>query len=604
MRVRLITLALSLLVGCGGQHDLLVDLRTDLIPRLEVDRATVSLDGDAAVDAALDVDAAGLLAGARIAELTGLSTGTHSVVVELFLGAETVARRPLLVDVTSDLVVTVVVTRDCRAVECGDAEACLRGGCVDARCSPEFSDLCPAAECATAADCALPDTCGQARCEAGTCFFTDDGSCGIDAFCDPSVGCRDTGDPWTDPWLVASDANRLLLAGGYVGALRVDGEPLPAASPGMLLQARDSTGSLLWTRTFSGGAVFPEALSAGPGDRFAVAGVMRSPDALPGLSLGGIPGEPATFVGVFDATTGDPVWAVRNVGGLYTSAKAVAMGAGGEVYAAFTYQSEVTVGDVTLPAPAGGTYTAIFAYDASGRVRWALVDEGARTSGIAPTATGFYVTGGVDQTADVGGTIVTGVGVDAYIGHVRDDGDSFAVEWITSFGGGPNAAVGAVAVDGAGGAWIVGRISTQASAGRVGEATHLGQGGYDGFVASFGPDGTFGTASFFGGTEGDVARSVVVDGTSVQFTGWAAPPLTVDPFGLAPLPSPRALRATLDIGTGAVSGRVIPVGDRGWSIANVPATPGSVCVVGRADPSRDDALVRGRSRSVFLDCGP
>jgi len=209
-------LALLLIAACGGDDStsgsaLLVDLRTDFVAGFEFERVEVELlDMPPSDDVSVALERVTtrftspsdeLLAGRRVAEFAGVSTGDRYLLARLFRGDDSVlARQVMLVRVEEDTGVTLVITRDCGGVECpapgGSAEllACLRGMCVDPRCplEPEF---CPPTECEADADCADFDAfpaneCAAFVCHEQYCFAgTSVGACPEGEWCHPQLGC-------------------------------------------------------------------------------------------------------------------------------------------------------------------------------------------------------------------------------------------------------------------------------------------------------------------------------------------------------------------------------------------------------------------------------
>lgn len=182
--------------GCGGSGaELLVDLKTDLVPGFEVDAIVVTLsreggrvDGQTS-SAVADQDFG---AGVRVATFEGLPGREHGVRVQLMLAGEPVIARDALLVVSGRTAVTLVMTRDCRGVTCDDpgASACLAGRCVDPRCVEESPGACGAPECAAASGCSEGAACTRAACVVGACLYPPaSGACGPGDRCDPDVGC-------------------------------------------------------------------------------------------------------------------------------------------------------------------------------------------------------------------------------------------------------------------------------------------------------------------------------------------------------------------------------------------------------------------------------
>lgn len=202
--VALLRLALAALCigGCGGGSQLVVDLVTDFAPGEEFASVRVEQLGErgrvvdtrtAAASASEDY-----VRGARVAELSGIEPGEHTLRVTLLdaRGAE-VIQRSVRVEVRSSHAVTVLITRTCRAIACPGPRddpsrtECAGGRCVDPTCRPEEPESCLPPACERDSDCVPMASCAVGRCSFGECFFADEGACGAMRWCDPDVGCRD-----------------------------------------------------------------------------------------------------------------------------------------------------------------------------------------------------------------------------------------------------------------------------------------------------------------------------------------------------------------------------------------------------------------------------
>ncbi len=202
--VRLASTALALFItACTGSSvDLLVELRTDIRPGFEFTSVRTSLLEGAEGISQWDVPVTrrdDFVTGVRIAEMRGLSTGSRRFRVELLdLDGETVTDRTVVVELTESRGITVVMTRDCRGIECpradGDPSAseCLAGGCVTPDC---LGGEC-AAGCAGDGSCAAGSECTEGQCANGVCFVVSrDSVCPAGSYCDPDRGC--VGEPVT-----------------------------------------------------------------------------------------------------------------------------------------------------------------------------------------------------------------------------------------------------------------------------------------------------------------------------------------------------------------------------------------------------------------------
>jgi len=199
----LAVLVLVLVSGCDDRPELIVDVRTDLVPGSELMALSASVDGADAVRVNVD-PATDWLAGGRVAELQ-VEPGTRTVVITaLDAEGQTVVERSVRVSVELDIGVTVLLTRDCRGVVCDATNAaCWAGGCVSDECSDESLSSCGDPECTDASECPAAGPCGTARCELGACVYAAGGACGASEFCDPEFGCRSTGDTGPVDGLIA-----------------------------------------------------------------------------------------------------------------------------------------------------------------------------------------------------------------------------------------------------------------------------------------------------------------------------------------------------------------------------------------------------------------
>lgn len=176
------------LAACASDGpSLSVDLRTDFIPGTEFDGVALSVgDGESASFVVLqDQD---FVRGVRVGRFDS-SAGTQTVTLELIRAGAVLVERVATVTVAGDTVVQLVVSRDCRNVQCGAALSCRGGACVDVRCTATTPEFCPDAECAEAAECATPVECATSACASGVCLVRpDDSRCGFGA-CDLMMGC-------------------------------------------------------------------------------------------------------------------------------------------------------------------------------------------------------------------------------------------------------------------------------------------------------------------------------------------------------------------------------------------------------------------------------
>lgn len=183
----------ALLAACEpGAGVLVVQLRSDLVAGIEVDEVVVSVDGAERARRAIAIGD-DLLAGIVAAEVPAIPSGPHRVELALSRASSPVASQTTAVSVAAATSVTVVVTRDCRGVDCGAGEAaraCLGARCVEPSCTPETPEACPAPECTAASDCAAASACATVLCSNGVCLYGDAGICdAASEYCDPEFGC-------------------------------------------------------------------------------------------------------------------------------------------------------------------------------------------------------------------------------------------------------------------------------------------------------------------------------------------------------------------------------------------------------------------------------
>lgn len=207
-RLGVCALALVALSACNGaEGSLFVALRTDLVPMAEF--AAVRVERFESIDALseepleiedrivrLDDD---FLGGERVAEFPLVPLGDQVLRVRLQgLGGGWALQKIAIVQVGESQAATVVMTRDCRGVECPDAAgsasalACLGGECADPECTIETSEFCPDAACSGDGDCGGEglSACASPTCQDGVCLAArGDDMCGAGEYCEPELGC-------------------------------------------------------------------------------------------------------------------------------------------------------------------------------------------------------------------------------------------------------------------------------------------------------------------------------------------------------------------------------------------------------------------------------
>ncbi len=180
---------------------IIVDVRTDFVPGAEffglTTEATLLADGTPlATQRASALGGDDYLDGWRVAEWHDVEAGTYDITTALLdQGGRVIAQRRVRTTVRELRAITIVLSRDCREVECPSADApeateCFGGHCVPPECTDENRDACTV-ECAVDADCAAPSaSCASARCLGGACLaVANAGACASGQYCDPDAGC-------------------------------------------------------------------------------------------------------------------------------------------------------------------------------------------------------------------------------------------------------------------------------------------------------------------------------------------------------------------------------------------------------------------------------
>lgn len=181
-------LALLVLTACDAGGVLVsVDVRTDLAPGVEFTRIVTTAETDPeAVEIYEASIADDFVNGERVAEIEGARPGSLRLSVALYDGDALVLERPILTEIDASRAITILMTRDCRDVGCGEGEACWGGRCVEESCTESCAE-----ECARDDDCAPMASCTEALCDDGACVYPiRAGACAPPAICNPEVGCE------------------------------------------------------------------------------------------------------------------------------------------------------------------------------------------------------------------------------------------------------------------------------------------------------------------------------------------------------------------------------------------------------------------------------
>ncbi len=175
-------------------YSIFVDLRTDLLPGVEIVGAQTTLREPNRTQSAVLTATDDLFAGLRIAELTSVPSGERVLEVDLLAAdGRVVASRVNRLTLEGDIGITTVIARDCTTVRCDEGETCAGGECVPDTCNEMLMrPECGPPECDVDADCPTPTaTCAESVCDLGICFDVPvDGGCSASELCNPDAGCQ------------------------------------------------------------------------------------------------------------------------------------------------------------------------------------------------------------------------------------------------------------------------------------------------------------------------------------------------------------------------------------------------------------------------------
>jgi len=198
LRAFLVAASLVALSCAAEPVDLIVDLKTDYVGGVEVNRARAELlgfDGAVLRTAEIELVTEDLTGGVRLADLGDIEPGTYELSVTITGPLASGGRIVRVALEEASVGVTVVITRDCATVMCPSPDApalsaCLGSLCVSPACTPENPAACPPVECEADAECMTSVACAEPACLDGVCSARPGEGCAADEYCEPTVGCR------------------------------------------------------------------------------------------------------------------------------------------------------------------------------------------------------------------------------------------------------------------------------------------------------------------------------------------------------------------------------------------------------------------------------
>lgn len=484
---------LVLLAGCPTPgRTLRVDVRTDLSVTTEFDALEVEISGpesrraDAVADPATDY-----LLGSRIARFDQLPQGEYAVTVRLTRAGEPITSSRALVAVRGSHAVTLVVTRSCIGVTCGESERCWNRECVPASCTPETPEPCPDPICAIDADCGG----GVMRCLAGECFSPRDAACPTSASVAPVVGC-------------VRPLEALSVGGGSLNRVAIDGRGRvlltgQTARASQEFVAVDSDGRVAWSHTVTSTSLLQCQFTAAIDGRFmAPAWVAGTADFAGGV-IGPTDAQDAALLIFGDE--GDELAARVFAGPENDQAKAVARLPSGDLLLVGHFVDSVVVGEGGLESRGRDDIfaTTLAASDPAlpaSRVLHVGGPDEDIANDVAVRGDRFVIAGFSDGPIEGEAGPAFG-GRDALL----VGGDVAAVRWTLRIGS-PRSDRADVVVDAEDGFWIGGSIGGPAEG--PGGARLDAFGRQDGFIASIDEDGGLRFTATIGGPGDDEVDAI------------------------------------------------------------------------------------------------
>jgi hypothetical protein len=283
---------------------------------------------------------------------------------------------------------------------------------------------------------------------------------------------------------------------------------------------RVDAGKLTWVRTWGAGRDDLARAVASRGNTTVVVG-----NFLDSLTLGEFTqkaaGSDDLYVAAFDGK-GEPQWLWTSGGIDSDGANAVAATPDGGWIVAGSFTGEAKFGDATLISR-GGTDALLIKLAGTGDVEWVKPYGGRYNDTITGLAVdpagGIYVVGQFRDVADWGGKPLTAAGNAGNDIVLAKYDASGEHQWSQRFGNQVDDLAGGIAVDPAGNVTITGAFEGTMSFGAGDEHRSLGE--RDAYVARFDTKGRLQWARGFGGAREDYGVGVAADAAgNVVVTGW------------------------------------------------------------------------------------
>jgi hypothetical protein len=316
-----------------------------------------------------------------------------------------------------------------------------------------------------------------------------------------------------------------------------------AGSDDVFVSKLDSSGNLVWAKTFGGTSADNVQSMAvdGSGNVYTTGVFNNTADFDPGAGTTNLTsaGSGDVFVSKLDSS-GNLVWAKTFGGTSNDYGRSVAVDGSGNIYTTGNFYGTVDFdpGAGTTNLGGGGASDVFVSkLDSSGNLVWAKTFGGTSSDigySVAVDGSGnVHTTGYFEGTADfdpgAGTTNRTSAGnQDVFVSELDSSGN---LVWAKTFGGATGDIGYSVAVDGSGSVhttgYFYGTVDFDPGAGTTNRTS---AGSHDVFVSKLDSSGNLVWAKTFGGATGDIGYSVAVDGSgSVHTTGYFSGTVDFDP---------------------------------------------------------------------------